>query len=223
MTNSVQGGGRLAEVQRRIHAAAVAAGRSPTDIQLVAVTKTFDASAIVPVLRAGQRLFGENRVQEAHTKWPPLRARYPGIELHLIGPLQSNKTREAVALFDVIQTVDRLKIAEAIAAEIKHQQRAPRLFVQVNIGDESQKAGIATEDAVAFIAHCRSTLGLTIEGLMCIPPYDEPPEPHFRLLAGYAKELGIKALSMGMSTDFETAIRCGATMVRVGSAIFGER
>jgi pyridoxal phosphate enzyme (YggS family) len=223
MGNSVQAGERLAEVQRRIQAAAAEAGRSSTDIQLVAVTKTFDASAIVPVLRAGQRVFGENRVQEAKTKWPPLRRRYRDIELHLIGPLQSNKTREAVALFDVIQTVDRLKIAEAIAAEMARQQRAGRLFVQVNIGNEPQKAGLAVEDTAAFVDHCRSTLKLNIEGLMCIPPYDDPPEPHFQLLARLAGEVGVKSLSMGMSADFEAAILCGANLVRVGSAIFGER
>ena len=223
MGNSVQAGERLAEVQRRIDAAAAKAGRSPTNIQLVAVTKTFDASAIEPVLEAGHRVFGENRVQEARAKWPPLRERYPDIELHLIGPLQSNKTREAVALFDVIQSVDRLKIAEAIAAEIASQQRAPRLFVQVNTGNEPQKAGLAVEDTAAFVDHCRSTLKLTIEGLMCIPPYDDPPEPHFQLLARLAGEVGVKSLSMGMSADFEAAILCGANLVRVGSAIFGER
>ena len=223
MENGAQAGERLAEVQRRIHAAAAEAGRSLTDIQLVAVTKTFDASAIMPVLEAGHRVFGENRVQEAHAKWPPLRERYPDIELHLIGPLQSNKTREAVALFDVIQTVDRLKIAEAIASEMARQQRAPKLFVQVNTGEEPQKAGIAPEDTLAFVEHCQSRLGLTIKGLMCIPPFDDPPEPHFQLLARLAREVGLNSLSMGMSADFEAAIHCGATLVRVGSAIFGER
>jgi pyridoxal phosphate enzyme (YggS family) len=168
-------------------------------------------------------MFGENRVQEAKTKWPPLRRRYLDIKLHLIGPLQSNKTREAVALFDVIQTVDRLKIAEAIASEMARQQRAPKLFVQVNTGDEPQKAGLTPEDAAAFVDHCRDTLKLTIEGLMCIPPFDAPPEPHFQLLARLAGEVGVKSLSMGMSADFEAAIHCGATLVRVGSAIFGER
>ncbi|MEJ2228475.1 MAG: YggS family pyridoxal phosphate-dependent enzyme [Alphaproteobacteria bacterium] len=223
MENDVQAGERLAAVQRRIGVAAVNSGRSAADVTLVAVTKTFDAPDIAPVLEAGHRVFGENRVQEAKNKWPPLRKRYPDIELHLIGPLQSNKTREAVALFDVIQTVDRLKIAETIAAEIAHQQREPRLFVQVNTGAEPQKAGIGSEDAVAFIEHCRNTLGLTIEGLMCIPPFDESPEPHFKLLANLAGEVGVNSLSMGMSADFEAAIDCGATLVRVGSAIFGGR
>lgn len=223
MENGAQAEERLAEVQRRIRAAAAKAGRSSTDVQLVAVTKTFGASAIVPVLRAGQRAFGENRVQEARDKWPPIVKRYHDIKLHLIGPLQSNKTREAVALFDVIQTVDRLKIAEAIAAEMARQQRTPQLFVQVNTGDEPQKAGLAVEDTAAFVDHCRSTLKLSIEGLMCIPPFDAPPEPHFQLLARLASEVGVKSLSMGMSSDFETAIHCGATLVRVGSAIFGER
>jgi pyridoxal phosphate enzyme (YggS family) len=223
MENSAQAGDRLAEVQRQIHAAAAEAGRSPTDIQLVAVTKTFGASDIAPALEAGHRVFGENRVQEATSKWPHLRERYPDIELHLIGPLQSNKAREAVALFDVIQTVDRLKIAEAIASEMKRQERTPRLFVQVNTGNEPQKAGLAVEDTAAFVDHCRSTLKLTIEGLMCIPPFDDPPEPHFQLLARLAGEVGVKSLSMGMSADFAAAIHCGATLVRVGSAIFGER
>lgn len=213
----------LAEVHHRMDTAAAAADRNSANIALVAVSKTVDASGIVPALDAGQRIFGENRVQEAKAKWPALRERYPDIELHLIGPLQSNKAHEAVALFDVIQTVDRPKIAEALAAEMDRQGRAPKLFVQVNIGNEPQKAGIAPEAAVAFVEQCRREFGLSIEGLMCIPPHEDDPEPHFRKLAQLGREAGLRSLSMGMSADFEEAIRCGATYVRVGSAIFGER
>lgn len=199
------------------------AQRATDSVQLVAVSKTFDADEITPVLKAGQRIFGENRVQEAEGKWPELREKFSGIELHLIGPLQSNKTAEAVALFDVIQTVDREKIAVTIAAESKKQNRQLKLFVQVNTGSEEQKAGIDPLEAVAFVARCRDVHGLEITGLMCIPPVDENPGPHFALLRKLAHEAGVKELSMGMSGDFETAIAFGATQVRVGSAIFGSR
>jgi pyridoxal phosphate enzyme (YggS family) len=199
------------------------AQRATDSVQLVAVSKTFNADEITPVLEAGQRIFGENRVQEAEGKWPELREKFSGIELHLIGPLQSNKTAEAVALFDVIQTVDREKIAATIAAETKKQNRKLKLFVQVNTGSEEQKAGIDPLEAVAFVARCRDIHDLEIAGLMCIPPVDENPGPHFALLRKLANEAGVKELSMGMSGDFETAIAFGATQVRVGSAIFGSR
>ncbi len=214
---------RLEEVRDRIAAAAREAGRAADAVRLVAVAKTFGADDIVPVIEAGQRLFGENRVQEAQDKWPALKARYPDLELHLIGPLQSNKAREAVALFDVIHTVDRPKIARALAAEMERQGRHPRLLVQVNTGEEPQKAGVAPRQTDAFVRQCGEEFGLRIEGLMCIPPYDEEPALHFALLAKIAERLGLKELSMGMSADFETAIAFGATYVRVGSAIFGTR
>jgi pyridoxal phosphate enzyme (YggS family) len=213
----------LAEVRARMAAAAVEAGRRPEDVTLIAVSKTFAGDAIRPAVAAGQRVFGENRVQEAKSKWPELQSETPGIELHLIGPLQSNKAKEAVALFDVIHTVDREKIAEAIAAEIARQGRAPKLLVQVNTGAEPQKAGVLPEETEAFVARCRGVHGLAIEGLMCIPPADENPGPHFALLSEIAKRLGLPLLSMGMSGDFEKAIAFGATHVRVGSAIFGGR
>lgn len=214
---------RLDEVRGRMRKAASEAGRAPEQVSLVAVSKTFDADAIRPAIIAGQRVFGENRVQEAQGKWPALRAETAGIELHLIGPLQSNKTAEAVALFDVIETVDREKIARSIADEMKRQDRAVRLYVQVNTGLEPQKAGIAPDDTVAFVAFCREELGLTIEGLMCIPPADENPGPHFALLAKLADRCSLDRLSMGMSGDYDVAIGFGATSVRVGSAIFGSR
>jgi hypothetical protein len=214
---------RLEFVRAEIRKAALGNGRKLEDVTLVAVSKTFSAEAIVPVLEAGQRVFGENRVQEAKSKWPGLRERYTDVELHLIGPLQSNKAKEAVALFDAIHTVDRPKIAEALAAEIKKQGRAPKLFIEVNTGGEEQKAGVLPENADAFIKECREQHGLTIEGLMCIPPFDQPPAPHFALLAKIAKRNGIEKLSMGMSADYASAIAFGATHVRVGSAIFGER
>ena len=214
---------RLTEVLHRITAAATSVGRIADEVQLIAVTKTFDAADIIPVLEAGHRFFGENRVQEAKGKWPALRERYPNIELHLIGPLQSNKVREAVALFDVIQTVDRPKIAEALAAEMQRTGRCPRLYAQVNTGEEEQKAGIAPADAVAFVARCRDEFGLAIDGLMCIPPFDEEPDQHFQTLASLAAQTGVKQLSMGMSGDYEDAILHGATCVRIGSAIFGTR
>jgi len=214
---------RLADVRSRMAKAAKEAGRQPDAVTLVAVSKTFDAEAIRPAIAAGQRVFGENRVQEAEGKWPELRAGTAGIELHLIGPLQSNKTAEAVALFDVIETVDREKIARAIAAEMARQGRTLRLYVQVNTGLEPQKAGIAPDDTVSFVAFCREELGLSIEGLMCIPPADENPGPHFALLSKLAARCGLERLSMGMSGDYEVAIGFGATSVRVGSAIFGSR
>lgn len=209
---------RLNDIRARI--AAAASGR---EVTLVAVSKTFEAEEIRPVLTAGQRIFGENRVQEAKAKWPGLREDFEGIELRLIGPLQSNKTAEAVALFDVIETVDREKIAREIAKECERQGRRPRLYVQVNIGREEQKAGIAPQEAVAFVERCRTVHGLAIEGLMAIPPFEDDPAPHFTALAELAKAAGVDRLSMGMSGDFETAIRYGATSVRVGSAIFGGR
>jgi len=214
---------RLAFVRAQIRKAALANSRKPEDVTLVAVSKTFGAEAILPVLDAGQRVFGENRVQEAKAKWPALRERYPDIELHLIGPLQSNKAKEAVALFDAIHTVDRPKIAEALAAEIAKQGRKPKLFIEVNTGGEEQKAGIAPENADAFINDCREKYALAIEGLMCIPPFDQPPAPHFALLAKIAARNGLTKLSMGMSADYASAIAFGATHARVGSAIFGER
>lgn len=213
----------LLKVQADISAAAREAGRKAGTVTLVAVSKTFEAAEIRPVLEAGQRVFGENRVQEAQGKWPGLRQDYPGIELHLIGPLQSNKAAEAVALFDVIETVDREKIAVELAKEMKKQGRSPHLYVQVNTGREPQKAGIDPHEAVAFVEKCRNDLGLTIEGLMCIPPADENPGPHFALLEKLARQAGVEKLSMGMSADYAIAIAMGATHVRVGSAIFGNR
>lgn len=214
---------RLNEVRANIEKAERAAKRAAGSVTLVAVSKTFDAGDIRPVIEAGQRIFGENRVQEAMGKWPALKADFPDLELHLIGPLQSNKTKEAVALFDVIETVDREKIAAELAKEIARQGRAPKLYVQVNTGSEPQKAGIEPTEAVAFARRCRDVHGLAIEGLMCIPPADENPGPHFALLEKLAREAGVEKLSMGMSGDYETAIAFGATSVRVGSAIFGSR
>jgi hypothetical protein len=211
------------DIVRRIGEAERTSGRKAGSTQLVAVTKTFDADAILPVIEAGHRVFGENRVQEAQGKWPALKERFPDIELHLIGPLQSNKAGDAVALFDVIETIDREKIAASLAREIGKQGRHPRLLIQVNTGEEPQKAGIAPGETLAFAERCRKEHGLEIEGLMCIPPFDENPGPHFALLAKLAKEAGLKTLSMGMSGDFETAVEMGATHVRVGSAIFGQR
>lgn len=211
------------EVLSRIHAAEDDGRRARGSVALVAVSKTFDAEAIRPVIAAGQRVFGENRVQESQGKWPELKAETPGIELHLIGPLQSNKAADAVALFDVIETIDREKIARAVAAEMERQDKPVRIYVQVNTGLEPQKAGIAPAEAAAFVAMCRDELGLSVEGLMCIPPAEENPGPHFALLAKLAAENGVEKLSMGMSGDFETAIAFGATSVRVGSAIFGLR
>ena len=213
----------LAGVRARIEAAAKRAGRDPAGVMLIAVSKTFGMDAIEPVIAAGQRVFGENRVQEAQAKWPELRTRFPDLRLHLIGPLQTNKARDAVKLFDAIHSLDREKLAVELAKEMARQGRSLSLFVQVNTGKESQKAGIAPDKAAAFVKRCRDTHGLTIEGLMCIPPLEDDPIPHFELLRELAKSLGLKSLSMGMSADFETAIAYGATHVRVGSAIFGER
>ncbi len=213
----------LESVRQGIRQAALSAGREPASIQLIAVTKTFDAANIEPVIAEGHMMFGENRVQEAKGKWPGLKSRYSNLELHLIGPLQSNKVAEAVALFDAIHTIDRSKIAEALAKEMRKQQHRPRLFVQVNTGREEQKAGIQPEEADRFIADCRERLNLTISGLTCIPPLTDDPEPHFKTLADIATRNGIAGLSMGMSGDYPAAIACGATFVRVGSAIFGSR
>jgi PLP dependent protein len=215
--------GRLAEVRAEINRAADKAKRDPGSVKLVAVTKTVPAETIEQAIAAGQRRFGENRVQEAKGKYPALKARHPDLELHLIGPLQSNKADEAVALFDVIETVDRPKIARALAEEMARQSKRPRLFVQVNTGEEAQKAGIAPRDTDRFVAQCRDEFGLGIDGLMCIPPFHEEPSPHFALLANIAQRLGLKELSMGMSGDFAKAVLFGATYVRVGTAIFGGR
>ena len=215
--------GNYRQVMAGIGQAASDAGRGADDITLVAVSKTLDSEAIRPVLEAGHRVFGENRVQEAQGKWPQLRKDHPRIELHLIGPLQSNKAADAVALFDVIESIDREKIARAIAAEMQKQQRQTKLFVQVNTGEETQKAGISPESASEFVNWCRHEAGLAIEGLMCIPPFEENPGPHFALLAKLAKQCKVSKLSMGMSGDYETAVAFGATHVRVGSAIFGSR
>ncbi|MBL0403545.1 YggS family pyridoxal phosphate-dependent enzyme [Microvirga aerilata] len=213
----------LRQVRESIARAASDYDRDPSGITLVAVSKTFPAEAIEPVLAAGQRVFGENYVQEAKAKWLSLRERYEGVELHMIGPLQSNKAREAVELFDVIHTLDRPSLAEALAKEIARQGRTPRLLVQVNTGEEPQKGGVIPTEVDAFLEACRSKHGLTIEGLMCIPPAEDPPSPHFALLNTVAKRHGLKVLSMGMSADFDAAIQLGATHVRVGSAIFGSR
>ena len=215
--------GGLAAVEQEIARACKDARRERASVTLIAVSKTFAADAISPVITAGQHVFGENRVQEAKAKWPGLMSAYPGIALHLIGPLQSNKAKEAVALFDAIHSVDRPSICEALAKEMKSQGRHPELFVQINTGEEPQKAGIAPAEADAFIAACQEKYGLTISGLMCIPPVDEAPAPHFALTAKIAARNGLKNLSMGMSADFATAIQFGATHVRVGSAIFGHR
>jgi pyridoxal phosphate enzyme (YggS family) len=219
----IQSVAALRDINSRIELAAKGSDRSPASITLVAVSKTYDEVAILPVIDAGQRAFGENRVQEAKTKWPPIKDRYPELELHLIGPLQSNKTKEAVELFDAIHTVDRPKIAEAIANEMAKQGRRLQLFVQVNTGEEAQKAGIAPRETEAFLKYCREDLRLAIAGLMCIPPVDEEAALHFGLLAKLALENQVPGLSMGMSGDFETAIALGATHVRIGSAIFGAR
>jgi pyridoxal phosphate enzyme (YggS family) len=213
----------LKDILARIETARKTAIKPAPSTTLVAVTKTHGPERILPVLDAGHRVFGENRVQEAKAKWPALRAQFPDIALHLIGPLQSNKTREAIELFDCIETLDRPKLAHALRAEIDRVGHAPTLFVQVNTGDEPQKAGVSPTDAAAFLALAREELALPVEGLMCIPPALENPAPHFALLAKLAQEEGLPFLSMGMSEDFETAIRFGATHVRVGSAIFGAR
>jgi PLP dependent protein len=214
---------RLALVRQEIALAAEAAGREPSSVKLVAVAKTVAPPVIAKAIAAGQLCFGENRVQEAQAKWPTLKEHHAGIELHLIGPLQTNKVREAVPLFDVIETVDRPKLARALAEEMMRAGKRPRLFVEVNTGEEPQKAGIVPGEAETFIALCRETFGLTIDGLMCIPPVDEEPAMHFALLAKIAEKIGVKELSMGMSGDFARAIAFGATYVRIGTAIFGPR
>ena len=213
----------LAAVEAEIARACKDARRERSAVTLIAVSKTFAADAIIPIIGAGQRVFGENRVQEAKGKWPELTTAYPDIALHLIGPLQSNKAKEAVALFDAIHSVDLPSICQALAKEIESQKKHPQLFVQINTGEEPQKAGIPPGEADTFLASCRDTYGLTISGLMCIPPVDEPPAAHFALTAKIAARNGLTNLSMGMSADYATAIMLGATHVRVGSAIFGHR
>ena len=213
----------LAAVRRDIEEACRAAGRDPAGVTLVAISKTFPAAAIADVIAAGQTVFGENRVQEAKAKWPALKAQHPGLELHLVGPLQSNKVKEALALFDAIHSVDRPSLCAALAKEIAKGGRQPRLFVEVNTGAEPQKAGVLPEQTDAFLARCRDEYGLPIDGLMCIPPFDDPPAPHFALLAKIGQRNGLRLLSMGMSADFKQAIEFGATHVRVGTAIFGAR
>jgi PLP dependent protein len=213
----------LAAVRAEIARACRDAGRDPAGVTLVAISKTFAADAIEPVIAAGQRVFGENRVQEAKSKWPPLLARHAGLELHLVGALQSNKAKEAVALFDAIHSVDRASLAEALGKEIAKQSRRPLLFVEINTGAEPQKAGVLPQEADAFLTVCRDRYGLAISGLMCLPPQNEAPAPHFALTAKIARRNGLELLSMGMSADYATAIAFGATHVRVGTAIFGSR
>jgi pyridoxal phosphate enzyme (YggS family) len=213
----------LKSILNGVTQAAQQAGRGPGTVTLIAVSKTFDGPEIIPVIEAGQRVFGENRVQEAKAKWPALKMRWLDLELHLIGPLQSNKAADAVQLFDAIHTVDRPRIAAAIAAEMKKQAKPLKLFVQVNTGREPQKAGVDPDAVDDFLKECRDMHGLEISGLMCIPPADQDPKPHFELLRGIARRNGIEQLSMGMSGDYAAAIACGATHVRVGSAIFGTR
>lgn len=214
---------RLLAVQDEIARACRDAKRAPSSVTLIAVTKTFPAEVIEEAIAAGHRAFGENRVQESRVKWPALKEKYPDIELHLIGPLQSNKAKEAVALFDAIHSLDRPSLCEAMAREAEKQNRRPRLFVEINTGAEPQKAGVLPDDADAFLQSCRNHYGLIVEGLMCIPPLDDAPAPHFALTAKIAARNGLKFLSMGMSADFTVAIQFGATHVRVGSAIFGAR
>lgn len=213
----------LKSILNGVTQAAQQAGRGPGTVTLIAVSKTFEGPEIIPVIEAGQRVFGENRVQEAKAKWPALKMRWPDLELHLIGPLQSNKAADAVQLFDAIHTVDRPRIAAAIAAEMKRQAKPLKLFVQVNTGREPQKAGVDPDAVDGFLKECREIHGLEISGLMCIPPADQDPKPHFELLRGIARRNGLEQLSMGMSGDYAAAIACGATHVRVGSAIFGTR
>jgi PLP dependent protein len=214
---------RFEEVRGLVRRACVDSERRPDAVELVAVSKLFGADVIRPVLEAGHRRFGENYVQEAKAKWPDLRAAFPDTVLHLIGPLQSNKARDAVALFDVIETLDRISLAKELSREIVRQGRTPQLLVQVNTGGEAQKGGVSPAEADAFIATCRTEFGLDITGLMCIPPADQPPSPHFALLGQIARRNGLTTLSMGMSADYAAAIQLGATHVRIGSAIFGQR
>jgi pyridoxal phosphate enzyme (YggS family) len=213
----------LIAVRQEIAQACRDAGRDPASVTLVAISKTFGAEVIEPVIAAGQRIFGENRVQEAKAKWAPLIGRHAGLELHLVGSLQSNKAKDAVALFDAIHSVDRASLAEALAKEIAKQARRPLLFVEINTGAEPQKSGILPQDVDSFLATCRDRYGLAISGLMCVPPFDEAPAPHFALTAQIARRNGLSLLSMGMSADFVAAIAFGATHVRVGTAIFGAR
>ena len=215
--------GRLTDVRVAIERAAVEAGRPPGSVALVAVSKTVAAEGLIPALEAGQRIFGENYVQESGGKWPALRERYRDAELHLVGPLQSNKAGEALRLFDVVHTLDRRSLAAALAKAMDRSGLRPSLIVQVNTGEEPQKGGVLPREADAFIASCRSEFGLSLDGLMCIPPVDDPPSPHFALLRTIAERNGLAALSMGMSADYEAAIQLGATHVRVGTAIFGAR
>ena len=214
---------RLAAVRARLARAARDCERNPASVTLVCVSKTFTAAHILPALDAGERVFGENRVQEAQGKWPDLRERYAGLDLHLIGPLQSNKAADAVAIFDTIETVDRPKIVRALAEAAQKAGRCPKLYVQVNTGAEPQKAGVLPGETDAFIVSCRTEHDLAVDGLMCIPPIDDQASPHFALLATIAARNGVTGLSMGMSADYELAIPLGATHVRVGSAIFGAR
>jgi PLP dependent protein len=220
---SMNSAAALAAVNADIARACADANRDPASVTLVAISKTFTAEAVEPIIAAGQRVFGENRVQEAKAKWPPLMARHEDLKLHLVGALQSNKAREAVGLFHAIHSLDRERLAAALAREIVGQGRRPLLFVEINTGAEPQKAGVRPQDADGFIALCRDGYGLNLAGLMCIPPADEPPAPHFALTAQIAKRNGLKLLSMGMSADFRVAIAFGATHVRVGTAIFGAR
>jgi pyridoxal phosphate enzyme (YggS family) len=223
MVETIDFAANLAAIRAEVAEAARAAGRDPADVTLVAVGKGHPAERSRAVLAAGQRVFGENRVQEAEGKWPALKAEFPDAQLHLIGPLQTNKVRHAVALFDVIETVDRPRLAEALAREFERSGRALPCYIQVNTGAEPQKAGILPEEADAFIEQCRTDFGLPVRGLMCIPPVDEEPSLHFALLREIAKRNGLPGLSMGMSADFKIAIAFGATLVRVGTAIFGTR
>ena len=213
----------LKAVLARIEAARAASVKPAAKVELVAVSKGHGPERVLPALEAGHRLFGENRVQEAKAKWPELKARFPDTELHLIGPLQTNKAREAVDLFDAIHSLDRMKLAEILKTELARKDKPFRLFVQVNTGEEPQKAGISPRDTKDFVTQCRDALKLPVVGLMCIPPVDEEPALHFALLKKLARECGVELLSMGMSADYETAIRFGATHVRIGTAIFGER
>jgi pyridoxal phosphate enzyme (YggS family) len=213
----------LAAVRQKIERACRDAKRDPATVTLIAVAKTFGADAIEPVIEAGQTVFGENRVQEAKAKWSALITKHPGLELHMIGPLQSNKAKEAVALFDAIHSIDRPSLCEAMAKEIARSDRRPLMFVEINTGAEPQKAGVLPQDADGFLARCREAYGLSIHGLMCIPPFNEAPAPHFALTAKIAARNGLKLLSMGMSADYPVAIAMGATHVRVGTAIFGGR
>ncbi len=213
----------LAEVIDEIAKAARNSARHPEDVTLIVASKTQPAERILPLLEAGHRVFGENRVQEAQAKWPALKARFPDLELHMIGPLQSNKAEDAVALFDVIETLDRESLAKALIKAIKKLNKSPRLYVEINTGNEAQKAGIIPAEADAFLSKCRTAYGLEIDGLMCIPPADQLASPHFALLAEIAKRNNIGKLSMGMSADFSLAIQLGATHVRIGTAVFGAR